>query len=82
MRSLVNAGFGIVFLLLLRGVFASVAMYNPLGDDLDFSPAPVPKDLLIGVALALATIGWAAACGSLTASTFSRTLDWQSTQLE
>lgn len=60
-RDLVNAGFGVVFLLLIRQVFASGAMYNPLGDDRDFSPAPVLKDLLIGVALALGAVGWAAA---------------------
>lgn len=60
MRDLVNAGFGIVFLLLLRRVFATGAMYNPLGADRDFSPAPVLKDLLIGIAFALATVGWAA----------------------
>ena len=61
MRELVNAGFGIVFLLLLRQVFATGAMYNPLGADRDFSPAPVLRDLLIGVAFALGAIGWAAA---------------------
>lgn len=61
MRDLVNAGFGVVFLLLLRKVFASGAMYNPLGADRDFSPGPLLKDLLIGVAFALGTVGWAAA---------------------
>lgn len=61
MRDLGNAGFGVVFLLLLRRVFASGTMSNPLGADRDFSPAPVVKDLLIGVAFALVSIGWAAA---------------------
>lgn len=63
LRDLVHGGFVIVFLLLLRQVYASGAMHNPLGADRDFSPAPVLKELLIGVAFALGTIGWAVAYG-------------------
>ena len=61
-RTLVNIGFTVVFVLLLRQVFASGAIYNPLGADRDFSLAPAVKDLLIGAAYALAAVAWAGGC--------------------
>jgi len=58
-RALVDIGFGVVSVLLLRQAFVSGAMNNPFGPDRDFSAAPALKDLFIAGALALAAIAWA-----------------------
>lgn len=62
-QALIDTGSAVILVILLRKAFVTGAMHNPLGANRDFSPAPVLKNLIIGVAFALAAILWAAACG-------------------
>ena len=63
-RALMSIGFGIVFSLLLRRVYKTGAMPNPMGEDRDFSSAPALKDLLVSAACAFAATAWTLGSGA------------------